>query len=58
VIAAQKLSGDMMPLIIQLFPKNKHQRSAVFDRQETMEKRYVKGEISRNEYLGICQSLK
>ncbi|MFO8191217.1 MAG: hypothetical protein R6U08_00315 [Bacillota bacterium] len=47
-----------MTLIIQLFTKNKYQRSATFDRQETLEKRYVKGEIFRNEYLEICQSLK
>lgn len=45
-------------LIILLTPKNKHQRSAAFDRLEILDRRYVKGEISRDEYLEIRQSLK
>jgi len=52
------LAGIVVLLIIVLIPKNKHRRSAVSDRQVILDKRYVKGEISRDEYLEMRQSLK
>ena len=45
-------------LIMLLNPKNKHRGSASLDRREALDERYVKGEISREEYLEIRRSLK
>jgi uncharacterized protein (DUF305 family) len=45
-------------LIIMLIPKNKRQRSADLDSHEILDRRYAKGEISREEYLEIRQSMK
>ena len=45
-------------LIILLTPKNKRQGSAAFDRREILDRRYVKGEISREEYQEKRRSLK
>jgi len=45
-------------LIILLTPKNKRQGSAAFDRRKILDRRYVKGEISREEYLEIRRNLK
>ena len=44
-------------LIILLSLKNKRQGSAVPDSREILDRRYVKGEISRDEYLEIRRSL-
>ncbi len=45
-------------LIILLTPKNKRQGSAANGKREILDRRYVKGEISREEYLDIRRSMK
>ena len=44
-------------LIILLTPKNKRQGSAAPGNREILDRRYVKGEISREEYLEIRRSI-
>ena len=45
-------------LIILLTKKNKHQGSSANGKREILDRRYVKGEISREEYLDIRRSLR
>ncbi|MGM0653099.1 MAG: DUF305 domain-containing protein, partial [Bacillota bacterium] len=44
-------------LLIMLIPKNKFQRSALNGKREILDRRYVKGEISREKYLEIRRNL-
>ena len=45
-------------LIIMLTPKNKRQGLTANEKREILDSRYVKGEISRDEYLDLRRSLK
>ncbi len=45
-------------LLILLFRTNKNQESAVVNWRDILDNRYVKGEISRDEYLDLRRSLK
>ena len=45
-------------LLILLFRTNKNQESAVVNWRDLLDNRYVKGEISRDEYLDLRRSLK
>lgn len=51
-------TASVVLLIILLTPKNKRQGLAANGKREVMDSRYVKGEISRDDYLDFRRSLK